>query len=130
MFTWIDMLLIAIVVAAVTAFTILFLLGSSLQEREGQAYREGYRKGQGNRTEPSANGDKIRAMTDAELAEKILRIDLGEALEKQIAKKPIWSTSDFANIHHCPSCDGIVWVEQPHCGYCGQRLDWRNEDAE
>ncbi|MGN1155537.1 MAG: hypothetical protein ACI4TK_05130 [Agathobacter sp.] len=79
MFTWIDMLLMAIVAAAVTAFIILFLLGSTLQEREGQEYQEGYSKGIGNRTEPRTNGDKIRALTDEELAEKILRIDLGEA---------------------------------------------------
>ena len=79
MFTWIDMLLIALVAAVVTAFIILFLLGSSLQEREGQAYREGYRKGYGNRTEPRTKGDKIRALTDEELAKKIVVLDLGEA---------------------------------------------------
>ena len=56
MFTWIDMLLIALVAVAVTAFTILFLLGSTLQEREGQAYREGYNKGYGNRTDPRTKG--------------------------------------------------------------------------
>ena len=60
---------------------------------------------------------------DVTISTKSLRMGI-KALEKQIAKKPIWNTSEFVNRHHCPSCDGIVWVEQPHCGYCGQKLDW------
>ena len=51
-----------------------------------------------------------------------------KALEKQIAKKPIWKKSDFINRHHCPCCNEVVWIEHPYC-VCGQKLDWGNEDA-
>ena len=56
--------------------------------------------------------------------------ELKEAKEKQIAKKPIWNTSDFINRHHCAICDGIIYAEQQYCDNCGQKLDWGNEDAE
>lgn len=79
MFTWIDMVLIAIVAAVLTAFVILFLLGATLKERESQAYQEGYYKGYGVRTDLRTRGNKIRALTDEELAKKIVVLDLGEA---------------------------------------------------
>lgn len=75
---------------------------------------------------------KDRCKDDFEAREKkkadaiILSI---KALEKQIAKKPIWKTGDFINRHHCPCCNEIVWIEHPYCK-CGQKLDWGNEDAE
>ena len=72
----------AVIVIAYMVFallTILFLLGATLKKREGQAYQEGYRKGYGDRTDPRTRGDKIRALTDAELAKKIVVLDLGEA---------------------------------------------------
>lgn len=72
MFTWIDMMIVALVAAAFAAFVILFLLGSTLQEREGQAYQEGYYKGYRDRTVLRTNGDKIRAMTDEELGMVIM----------------------------------------------------------
>ena len=57
-------------------------------------------------------------------------IDLSiEALEKQIAKKPLHMHKNF----YCPNCkeDGwIVWDGAEindmdnYCGICGQRIDW------
>lgn len=79
MFTWIDMMLVGIVAAVFSAFVVMFLVGASLQEKEGQAYKEGYRKGYGDRMNPRTNGDKIRTLTDEELAKKIVVLDLGEA---------------------------------------------------
>lgn len=78
MFTWIDMLLAAIIAAIFTVLIILFLFGATILEREGQAYQEGYYKGCGAKR-PRTRGDKIRALTDEELAKKIVVLDLGEA---------------------------------------------------
>lgn len=79
MHTVVTCIIVAIVVAVLTAVVILFMLGATLQEKETKAYQEGYRKGYGDRTNPRTNGDKIRALTDEELAKKIVVLDLGEA---------------------------------------------------
>ncbi len=79
MFTWIDMLLVAIIVAILTVLIILFLFGATILEREEQAYKKGYYKGTKTERKPKSNGDKIRSLTDEELAERIVKLDLGEA---------------------------------------------------
>ena len=45
------------------------------------------------------------------------------ALEKQIAKKPIYEPENgFILVYHCPSCKGLVAKLQGYCDRCGQRL--------
>lgn len=55
-----------------------------------------------------------------------------EALEKQIPKRPI---GDFGSCPHyrCPNCKCSVKMYEndntyPHCGFCGQALDWSDND--
>lgn len=79
MFGIIDIAIIVVITMIGTALTCLFITGATQLNHEEEAYREGYNKGYWNRTDPRTNGDKIRTMTDEELADKILRIDLGEA---------------------------------------------------
>lgn len=55
------------------------------------------------------------------------------ALEKQIPKKPLHIITDdneyICSI--CPICQQrAVEVTDLYCIVCGQKLDWRNEDAE
>ena len=54
-----------------------------------------------------------------------------KALEKQIPKKPV----NYNSVPHsrCPICNNSVKVyedahEYHYCLYCGQRLDWNDED--
>lgn len=58
-----------------------------------------------------------------------------KALEKQMAKKPIWIERSFTKFQICPSCSNaehykMVWKQEKYCVDCGQKLDWGNEDAE
>lgn len=46
-----------------------------------------------------------------------------EALEKQIPKKPIKYKDEIV----CPSCKTLVG-SPPYCRYCGQALDWGEEE--
>ena len=60
------------------------------------------------------------------------------ALEKQIPKKVknLKKDSDIGacipetKSGHCPVCDVFLWGEMPYCNYCGQALDWGNNDNE
>lgn len=45
------------------------------------------------------------------------------ALEKQIPKKPI----NYKYKIVCPSCENLVG-SAPYCRYCGQALDWSEEE--
>ena len=54
------------------------------------------------------------------------------ALEKQILRRPI---GDFDSCPHyrCPNCKCSVKMYEndntyPHCGFCGQALDWSDND--
>ena len=47
------------------------------------------------------------------------------ALEKQISKKPNRWESGYAC---CCSCKRGIVREDNYCCYCGQRIDWSNED--
>lgn len=46
-----------------------------------------------------------------------------EALEKQIARKPVNRCATFL-IAECPHCNGTVNFHHKHCHWCGQKLDW------
>ncbi len=48
---------------------------------------------------------------------------IGEALEKQIPKKLIKYKDEIV----CPSCKTLVG-SSPYCRYCGQALDWGEEE--
>lgn len=55
-----------------------------------------------------------------------------EALEKQIPKKPM---GDLNSVPHyrCPVCKNAVVLYEysaklPHCQWCGQKLDWGDEE--
>ncbi len=61
-----------------------------------------------------------------------------EALEKQIAKKPVRKNplcyakllngeERYAYDFHCPACDAKLKLCEHHCT-CGQALDWRVEE--
>lgn len=53
------------------------------------------------------------------------------ALDKQIPKKPT-NLRGFGKystvIGTCPICGGGNNSEYPYCGFCGQALDWGNEE--
>lgn len=72
------------------------------------------------------NGDK-----------RVEAVEMGiKALEKQIAKKPIYKPYDDTCVYYeyaCPDCE--EWLDRnskPHHCKCGQKIlwDWGNEDAE
>ena len=55
-----------------------------------------------------------------------------EALEKQIAKKPVDQDEEYSTFK-CPICGGLIFTEDrfethKHCLFCGQKLDWSDED--
>ena len=56
-----------------------------------------------------------------------------QALEKQIAKKPIKSENQvvrYVNTYYCPTCElGITGTNiAKWCYHCGQKIDWSDED--
>ncbi len=60
-----------------------------------------------------------------------------DALEKQIPKKPIKCCPlndqnemlDENEYYKCPACGLKFRKTYEYCHYCGQRLDWENEDG-
>lgn len=46
------------------------------------------------------------------------------ALEKQIPKKPVEVRNEIV----CPTCKTLVG-SSPYCRYCGQALDWSDNNA-
>ena len=59
------------------------------------------------------------------------------ALEKQIAKKPIDKSNNPHDWHvmACPCCEHTFWnsgqfvhYQPKFCNYCGQKLDWSEEE--
>ena len=66
-------------------------------------------------------------------------------MEKQIAKKPEFVDTRFMNngkhisdgcqlqkCYKCPNCNKHifhVWDDELYCKYCGQHIEWRDEDG-
>ena len=53
------------------------------------------------------------------------------ALEKQVPKKPTRFGSK--HIYICPNCARAEYIKRrdaldTHCGFCGQLIDWEDED--
>ena len=75
--------------------------------------------------------ERVKKLDETEECETLKR----QALEKQIAKKPlpiITDDNEFICVI-CPTCQQIaVEVDDAYCRKCGQKilLDWGNEDAE
>ena len=66
----------------------------------------------------------------AEKAEAMRLIE--EAVGKQVAQKP---KGEYDSVPHfrCPCCNSTVVLycdsaKHPHCKYCGQKLDWSDEE--
>lgn len=47
------------------------------------------------------------------------------AMEKQSPRRPKHHAKP--KYARCPSCNGILDGEMPHCDNCGQKLDWSKE---
>jgi hypothetical protein len=45
MFTWIDIAIAVLITSVLVGFVCIFMLGVSINNREGEAYQEGYYKG-------------------------------------------------------------------------------------
>lgn len=54
-----------------------------------------------------------------------------KALEKQVPKKPTHEAT-IQECHTCPSCKNVLdrFDKTLYCFFCGQRLDWSDEDGE
>lgn len=51
-----------------------------------------------------------------------------QALEKQIPKKPKERDRIGFNTLVCPVCKGALYLYEPYCDNCGQKLDWSDEE--
>ena len=49
------------------------------------------------------------------------------ALEKQIPNKPKERDHIGFNTLVCPVCKGALYLYEPYCDNCGQKLDWSDE---
>ena len=49
-----------------------------------------------------------------------------KALEKQIPRKP--KTNDNYIMYICPCCNNFIKLCRNYCEYCGQKLDWSDEE--
>ena len=50
------------------------------------------------------------------------------SLEKQIPKKPKERDCIGFNTLVCPVCKGVLYLYEPYCDNCGQKLDWSDEE--
>ena len=46
------------------------------------------------------------------------------ALEKQISMKPMENIIGF----YCPECKRFIETVHNYCGFCGQKIEWSEED--
>ena len=51
-----------------------------------------------------------------------------QALEKQIPKKPKERDCIGFDTLVCPVCKGALYLYEPYCDNCGQKLDWSDEE--
>lgn len=64
------------------------------------------------------------APTAKESKEKAISMAI-ESLRKNMAKKYIkQSISKLLEYSKCPSCDGLLHLNENFCGNCGQAIDW------
>ena len=63
------------------------------------------------------------------IADKIARDTTFAALEKQIPKKPE-RLNAFKAIGKCGGCERVISTRTAsvYCQYCGNKVDWGNED--
>lgn len=88
----------------------------------------------------------IKALGEIQQYRKIGTVEeCRKAVEKQIAKKPEFVDTRFMNngkhisdgcqlqkCYKCPNCNKHifhVWDDELYCKYCGQHIDWRDEDG-
>ncbi len=93
-----------------------------------------------------AMGMAIKALEEVQQYRKIGTVEeCREAVEKQTAKKPEFVDTRFMNngkhisdgcqlqkCYKCPNCNQHifhVWDDELYCKYCGQHIDWRDEDG-
>lgn len=74
-----------------------------------------------------ANGVEFKELETEET--NILASELNNAIEKQIAKKPIEDREQnirYTSSYSCPNCGGGFTGTgiADYCYHCGQRLDW------
>ena len=50
------------------------------------------------------------------------------ALEKQIAKKPKERDCIGFDTLACPECKMALYLYEPYCDNCGQKIDWSDEE--
>ena len=50
------------------------------------------------------------------------------ALEKQIPKKPKERDCIGFNTLVCPECKMALYLYEPYCDNCGQKIDWSDEE--
>lgn len=50
-----------------------------------------------------------------------------QALEKQIPNKPKERDCIGFNTLVCPVCKWVLYLYEPYCDNCGQKLDWSDE---
>ena len=62
------------------------------------------------------------------VGEHIKSIDIAiQALEKQIPKKPEEMDCIGFDTLVCPKCKMALYLYEPYCDNCGQKLDWSDE---
>ena len=87
----------------------------------------------------------IKALEEVQQYRQIGTVEkFREAVEKQTAKKPEFVDTRFMNngkhisdgcqlqkCYKCPNCNQHifhVWDDELYCKYCGQKLDWSDDD--
>lgn len=93
-----------------------------------------------------AMGMAIKALEEVQQYRQIGTVEeCREAVEKQIAKKPEFVDTRFMHngkhisdgcqlqkCYKCPNCNQHifhVWDDELYCKYCGQHIDWSDEDG-
>ena len=51
-----------------------------------------------------------------------------QALEKQMSKKPKERDCIGFDILSCPECKMALYLYEPYCDNCGQKIDWSDEE--
>ena len=62
-----------------------------------------------------------------DLTREVLNMAIN-SLEKQIPNKPKERDCIGFNTLVCPVCKGALYLYEPYCDNCGQKLDWSDEE--